>query len=49
MNEIAFGRYTPYNTFVHRIDPRTKIFMMLLLFVSFCFLINVPLYCDAHF
>ena len=34
MNEIAFGRYTPYNTFVHRIDPRTKIFMMLLLFVS---------------
>ena len=34
MNEIAFGRYTPYNTVVHRIDPRTKIFMMLLLFVS---------------
>ena len=34
MNNISFGRYTPYNTFVHRIDPRNKLFILVLLMVS---------------
>ncbi len=34
MNNLTFGRYSPFNTCVHRLDPRNKIFMMLLLMVS---------------
>lgn len=34
MNNITFGRYTSFNTSIHRIDPRTKIFLMVLLLVS---------------
>lgn len=34
MSELTFGRYSPYNTVVHRIDPRSKIFYMILLFVA---------------
>lgn len=34
MNNITFGRYTSFNTSIHRIDPRTKIFLMILLLVS---------------
>ncbi|MBO4682481.1 MAG: energy-coupling factor transporter transmembrane protein EcfT [Bacilli bacterium] len=34
MSELTFGRYSPYNTVVHRIDPRSKIFYMVLLFVA---------------
>lgn len=34
MSELSFGRYSPYNTVVHRIDPRSKIFYMILLFVA---------------
>ena len=34
MNNITFGRYSPYNTLTHRLDPRNKILMMILLFVS---------------
>lgn len=37
MNEITFGRYSPYNTCVHRLDPRNKIFLMILLMVSIFF------------
>lgn len=33
MAELTFGRYSPYNTVVHRIDPRSKIFFMIILFV----------------
>ena len=33
MNNITFGRYSPYNTIVHKLDPRNKIFLMILLFV----------------
>ena len=33
MNNLTFGRYSPYNTVVHRLDPRNKIFLMILLFV----------------
>lgn len=28
MNNMALGRYIPYNTFIHRLDPRAKILAM---------------------
>ena len=34
MNNLTFGRYSPYDTIVHRLDPRTKIMMMILLMVT---------------
>lgn len=33
MNSITLGKYVPYNSFVHRLDPRFKIFAMILLMV----------------
>ncbi len=33
MNNITLGKYVPYNSFVHRLDPRYKIFAMILLMV----------------
>ena len=33
MNNLTFGRYSPFNTPVHKLDPRNKIFLMILLFV----------------
>ena len=39
MKSIALGRYIPYNTFVHRLDPRVKlismIILMILIFIRF--------------
>lgn len=34
MNNITLGRYTPYNTFIHRMDPRNKIFCLIALMVA---------------
>ena len=34
MNNITFGRYSPYNTFVHKLDPRNKVFLLVLFIVS---------------
>ena len=34
MNNITFGRFTPYNTVTHRLDPRIKILLVILLMVS---------------
>ena len=34
MNNITFGRYTPFNTFTHKVDPRNKLFIVILLMVS---------------
>ena len=33
MNNLTFGRYSPYNTVVHKLDPRNKIFLMILMMV----------------
>mgnify|MGYP002575052110 CR=1 FL=1 len=33
MANISLGRYAPYNTFLHRLDPRTKIISMICLMV----------------
>ena len=34
MTDIAFGRYAPLNTPVHKLDPRNKLFIMITLFVA---------------
>lgn len=34
MSKITFGRYSPRNTFVHKMDPRNKILILILLMVS---------------
>ena len=33
MNNLTFGRYSPYNTFTHRLDPRNKIFLLVVFMV----------------
>lgn len=33
MNNITLGRYIPYDTIIHKLDPRTKIIAMILLLV----------------
>lgn len=39
MANISLGRYAPYNTLLHRLDPRTKIismvFLMVIIFLSY--------------
>ena len=34
MDSLSFGRYVPYNTIIHRLDPRTKIMLLILLMVA---------------
>lgn len=34
MANVVFGRYSPYNTITHRLDPRNKLFMVILLMVT---------------
>ncbi len=34
MSNITLGRYTPYNSFLHRMDPRNKIFCLIALMVA---------------
>ena len=33
MNNLTFGRYSPFNTVIHKLDPRNKIFLMILFYV----------------
>ena len=33
MNNIALGKFIPGNSFIHKLDPRSKIFIMILLMV----------------
>lgn len=33
MSSFSLGRYVPYNSFIHKLDPRTKIFCFILLVV----------------
>ena len=37
MNNLTFGRFTPYNTFVHRLDARNKLFLTIALIVAIFF------------
>ena len=41
MNTLTFGRYSPYNTFVHKLDPRNKIICLILLMVTIFFKFTV--------
>ena len=41
MNNLTFGRYTPYNTFVHKLDARNKLFLTILLIVGIFFQFKV--------
>lgn len=34
MDNLTFGRYSPYNTFTHKLDPRNKVVLMILIMVS---------------
>jgi energy-coupling factor transport system permease protein len=34
MNNIALGKYIPGNSFIHKLDPRSKIFLMILMMVA---------------
>ena len=34
MNNLTFGRYSPFDTFTHKLDPRNKILILILLMVS---------------
>lgn len=37
MNNITLGKYVPYNSFIHRLDPRGKLFGMIVLMVCIFF------------
>ena len=37
MTNITFGRYSPYNTFTHKLDARNKILLVILLVVGIFF------------
>lgn len=41
MDNITFGRYSPFNTFIHKIDPRNKIILLILLMSMVFFKFNV--------
>ncbi|MFA5422051.1 MAG: energy-coupling factor transporter transmembrane protein EcfT [Bacilli bacterium] len=34
MKGLTLGRYAPFNTFVHRLDPRSKLFILILMMVA---------------
>ena len=37
MDNLTFGRYSPYNTFTHKVDARSKIFALILLIATIFF------------
>ena len=41
MNNIAFGRYTHYNTFTHKLDARNKLLLLVVLIVGIFFQFRV--------
>ena len=42
MNNMVLGRYSPYNSFLHKLDPRNKIVCLILLMVALFFQFNIP-------
>ena len=49
LTDITIGQYFPGNSFIHRLDPRTKVIVLLLLIVA-VFLLDTPwAYADLHF
>lgn len=41
MTQLTFGRFSPFNTFIHKLDPRNKIFLLILLFVTIFLKVSV--------
>lgn len=41
MTQITFGRFSPFNTFIHKLDPRNKILLLILLFVTIFLKVSV--------
>lgn len=41
MDNITFGRYSPLNTIIHKIDPRNKVFLLILLMAMVFFKFNI--------
>lgn len=41
MDNITFGRYSPLNTQIHKIDPRTKVFLLCLIMAMIFFKFSV--------
>ena len=37
MSNIAIGQYLPYDTFIHRLDPRVKLIASLLFIITIFF------------
>ena len=37
MSNITLGKYVPYNSFIHRLDPRSKLLSMIVLMVCIFF------------
>jgi len=42
MTSISFGRYTPYNTVSHRLDPRGKLLISILFIITIFFQFKMP-------
>lgn len=42
MTSISFGRYTPYNTVSHRLDPRGKLLVSILFIITIFFQFKLP-------
>lgn len=42
MNNITLGRYAPYDSFIHRMDPRNKVICLILLIVAIFFQFTYP-------
>ena len=38
MNNIAFGQYVPGNSWIYKLDPRTKIILTILLIIELPFI-----------
>ena len=49
LKDITLGQYFPGNSFVHRLDPRTKL-LMLIVYIVALFLATgwVSYHCDFH-
>lgn len=41
MDKVTFGRYSPLNTFIHKLDPRNKIFLLALVMAMVFFKFSV--------
>ena len=48
MSNIAIGQYLPYDTFIHRLDPRVKLIASLLFIITIFFVESFVGYIHCH-